>query len=87
MGVLDALRAIDPRRAWLIVIAFIPYVDQETLGVIPGLRDLIPFVDPIYVTELDWSERARLLGFIVVPYVDGEILELLGVDMMTLIED
>lgn len=87
MTFLDALRSIDRRTVWLVVLAVLPYVDQETLGVIPFLRDVVPGVDPIYTLQLDWSERGRLLVFILVPVLDGEILELLGVDLQEAISD
>lgn len=86
MAFLDIVREFDGRAAFSIVIAFIPYVDAEILGVIPGLRDILP-VDPIYTTDLSWTERARLAVLMLIPYVDGEILELLGIDVNQVISD
>ena len=86
MGFLDVVRQINWRTVWNIVIAFIPYVDAEILGIIPVLREILP-VTPIRVLELSWTERGRLLVLIVIPIVDGEILELLGVDIRDVIAD
>lgn len=79
MGFVNGIRSLEPRRIWLLIIAVIPYVDQEILGVIPIVRDIVPGVDPIYwYADLDWSERVRLAVLMVLPYVDGEVIELLG---------
>jgi len=86
MGFINAVKSIDPRKVFLVIIAFIPYVDTEIIGVIPILRDLLP-VDSIPVLDLSWTERLRLAILIVIPYLDGEILELIGVDIKTLYRD
>jgi len=87
MAFVDIVRSINWRTVTLIILAIIPYVDQETVGPIPVLRDIIPGIDPIYVLDLTWTERGRLLVLIVIPYVDGEILELLGADINEVIAD
>lgn len=76
MAFIDTVKDIDFGTIWLIVIGFIPYVDSETLGVVPILRDIIPFVEPIYILDLSWTERGRLGFLIVVPVLDGEWIEL-----------
>lgn len=76
MGFLDAVRSIQWQTIWLIIIGFIPYVDQETIGVVPILRDIVPFAEPIYLLELSWTERGRLVVLILVPIVDGEWIQL-----------
>lgn len=87
MGFKDAIGGIDWGTVGLIIIAFIPYVDSETIGVVPGLRDLFPFVEPIPVTDLSWTERLRLGVLILIPVVDGEILQILGVEIEDVYSD
>lgn len=89
MGFIDSIRAINIRTVALFVLAVLPYVDQETLGLIPFVRDILPGVTPIPFFSLSWTERARLAVFIVVPYLfDGETWELLtGRNIMEIISD
>lgn len=83
----NGVRRIDWGKVFLAVIAFIPYVDTEILGILPVVRDLAPEVEPIYLTRLSWTEILRLSILIVIPYVDGEILQLVGVDVREVISD
>lgn len=88
MSYIQTIKRFRWDRALLIVIAFIPYVDSEILGVIPLLRDVLPGIDPIYVTRKSWTELARLILLIVVPVIDGEIIKLLtGQDVNQVIAD
>lgn len=87
MGFIDAARSISWKRVWYVILALIPYVDLETIGVVPLLRDITPYVDPIYVTKLSWTERGRLVALILVPVVDGEVLALFGIELEEVISD
>jgi len=76
MGYIETGRSIQWHRVWWVIIAFIPYVDNEIIGIIPGLRDALP-VEPIYVLDKSKTELLRLLVLIVIPILDGEIIRLL----------
>lgn len=76
MSYVDTLSNFRWDRLWLVILGLIPYLDLEVLGVIPIIRDLVPEVDPIYVLDLSWMERLRLLVLIAIPYVDGEWIKL-----------
>lgn len=88
MAIIESIRQFDYTNVWLIILGIVPYVDHETVALVPGLRDIVPTVEPIYITQLSWTERGRLAAFIVVPVVDGEWLQLLfGVDVRDVIAD
>lgn len=76
MGYIDTLRHIDWTQVFLVIIVFIPYVDTEIIGVIPGLRDALP-VETIHLTRKSWTERGRWLILVIVPVIDGELIRLL----------
>jgi len=87
MGFIDSLKQFDwVGFIWALLI-LIPYVDKEVVALIPGLRQVTPGVRPIYVLDLSWSERGRLLALLLVPYVDGELIELGGVEIEDVIAD
>jgi hypothetical protein len=87
MGFLESIRKIDRETVVLVIYALIPYVDTEIMGSIPLVRDVMPFVEPIYLSTLSWSELLRLGVLVVIPYVDGEVLELFGLDVREVIRD
>jgi|GEM_PF-3234519 len=88
MGYAETVKSINWKTVFFLAIAVIPYVDSETMGVVPVLRDLVPFVEPVYTLQLSWTERLRLAVLLVIPYVDGEIIELLtGMDVNEVIAD
>jgi hypothetical protein len=87
MAFIDTVRSIDWQQVFLILIAFVPYLDSETIGVVPLVRDIAP-VEPIYVTEKSGTELLRLVALILAPLVDGEIIQLLtGRDVNEVIAD
>lgn len=80
MGFIDAVRSLTFSRVFSTIMIVLPVLDQEVLGAIPILRDHLP-VPTIPVLDLSWTERARWVVLLVIPYVDGEIIELLtGMD-------
>jgi len=87
MGFIDAIRRVDTNTIGLLIFAVIPYVDTDIAGVIPFVRDVIPWVEPIYWLDLSWTERGRLAILWVIPYVDGEVFQLLGLDVNEVIAD
>lgn len=87
MGVIDGLQRTDWARVLWTLLILVPVIDKEVFASIPGLRAITPGVEPFYWLDLSWTERARLVALIAVPYVDGEILELGGVDMHVWVED
>lgn len=87
MGFVDGLRRTDWVRVVWTILILVPYIDKEILASIPGVRAITPGVEPFYWLELSWTERLRLGAVIVVPVVDGEVLELGGVDLHDWIED
>ena len=88
MSYVETLRGFRWETAWLVVMGFIPYFDLETVGVVPVLRDVVPYVDPIHVLDLSWTERTRLGLLIVVPIIDGEWIKLFfGADVNEVISD
>lgn len=87
MGLLDGLRKTDWVRVVWTILILIPFVDKEVFASIPILREITPGTPEFYWLEMNWSERIRLIFLIVVPYVDGEVLELGGVDLETWVMD
>lgn len=87
MGVIDGLRETNyVRLAWTILI-FVPYIDKEIAGAIPIVRDIVPGTPEFRWLEMSWTERLRLAIFIVAPVLDGELVELGGVDLETWVYD
>lgn len=87
MGFIDTIKDFRWDQAFLIVIAFIPYVDTEIIGIIPGLRDILP-VENIHITRKSRTELLRLVVLIIIPILDGEIIQLLtGRDVNEVIAD
>lgn len=93
MAFVDVIRNLKwrviARNAVVAVLIFVPYLDQETLGVIPVVRDLLP-VPSIYLTRLSWRGRARWVILVLLPYVDGEIISFFTggeVTAKTIVED
>jgi len=87
MAFIEALRRINLNTIALFIFALIPYLDTDIVGVIPVLRDVLPWVEPIYYWELSWTERGRLAILWIVPYVDGEVFQLLGLEVNEVISD
>lgn len=86
MAFLDAIRGLSFDRVFVAVMILLPVLDQEVLGAIPILRDRLP-VPTIPLTRLSWVERARWVVLVLIPYADGEIIELLtGQDARDVIE-
>lgn len=64
------------------VLAAVPYLDLDILGVIAGiplignLISWIPYIEPINLSNLDSTDFVILLILVIVPYVDLEVFKL-----------
>lgn len=86
MGFIETIRSLTFERVFVAVMILLPVLDQEVLGAIPYLRDRLP-VPTIPLLSLSWVERGRWVVLLLVPYLDGEIIELLtGQDARDVIE-